>query len=80
MISKEKKKVFRSIHGRSLSLCKCRRARINEPAGRIWPAGRSLPMSEVDAVNFTAHKFKLCFKFFLFYRLEYYTSIVHSRS
>ena len=26
-------------------MCKCRRARIKGPAGRIWPAGRSLPMS-----------------------------------
>ena len=46
---KRKKKVFRSIHGGSLSFCKCRRARIKEPAGRIWPAGRSLPMSGLEA-------------------------------
>ena len=32
-----KKKVFRSVHGRSLSLCKYRRARINGPAGRNLP-------------------------------------------
>ena len=43
--SLKEKKVFRSIYGGNLSLCKCRRARIKEPAGRIWPAGRSLPMS-----------------------------------
>ena len=41
MISKGKKKVFRSLHGGSLSLCKCRRARIK------GPAGRSLPMSGI---------------------------------
>ena len=40
--------VFRSIHGGSLSLRKRRRARIKEPAGRIWPVGRSLPMSVVE--------------------------------
>ena len=28
-------------------MCKCRRARIKGPAGRTWPAGRSLPMSAV---------------------------------
>ena len=43
MISK--KKVFRSIYGESLSFCKCRRARIKEPASRIGPAGRSLSIS-----------------------------------
>ena len=43
-----KKKVFHLIHGGSLSLCKCRRARAKEPAGRIWPAGRSLPMSGLE--------------------------------
>ena len=47
MISKAKK-VFRSIHGGSLNLCKCRRARIKGSAGRIWPAGRSLPMSGLE--------------------------------
>ena len=47
MISK-KKKVFRSIRRRSLSLCKCRRAKIKEPASPIWPAGRSLPMSVIE--------------------------------
>ena len=26
-------------------MCKCRWARIKEPAGQIWPAGHSLPMS-----------------------------------
>ena len=43
-----KKKIFRSIHGGSLSLCKCRRTRIKEPAGRIWPAGLSLHMSVLE--------------------------------
>ena len=47
MISKGKK-VFRLIQGGSLSLCKCRRARIKEPAGRTWSAGRSLPMSGTE--------------------------------
>ena len=47
MISKEKK-VFLSIHGGSLSLCKCRRAKIKELAGWIWLAGCSLPMSAQD--------------------------------
>ena len=42
------KKVFRSIHGGSLSFCKCWRARINELAGRIGSAGRSLPMSVLN--------------------------------
>ena len=36
MISKGKK-VIRSIHGGSLSLCECRQARIKGPAGHIWP-------------------------------------------
>ena len=43
-----KKEVFRSIHGGSLSLCVCRRARIKGPAGRIWRAGLSLPMSVLE--------------------------------
>ena len=42
MISK-RKKVLRSIHGGSLSLCKCRRARIK------GPVGRSLPMSALTS-------------------------------
>ena len=50
MISKGKK-VFRLIHGGSLSLCKCRRARIKGLAGRIWPAVRSLPMSGIDSLG-----------------------------
>ena len=46
MISKGKK-IFFSIHGGSLSLCKCRRTRIKGPTGQIWPTGRSLPISAV---------------------------------
>ena len=46
------------MHGGSLSLCKCRRARIKGPAGRIWPAGRSLPM---PGVTVTWHRIELYF-------------------
>ena len=42
--SLKEKMVFRSIHCGSLNFCKCRRARIKDPASRIWPAGRSLPL------------------------------------
>ena len=52
VISKGKLKAFRSIHGGSLSSCKCTcdaRARMKEPVGRIWPAGRGLPMSGLDS-------------------------------
>ena len=31
-----------------LSFCKCRWARVKEPAGQIWPAGRSLSMSALN--------------------------------
>ena len=40
-------------------MCKCRRARIKGPAGRIWTAGRSLPMSGVNHVLCMVYKFAL---------------------
>ena len=52
------KKVFCLIHGGSLSLCKCRRARIKGSAGRIWPADRSLPMSDPESPTPTFVYFK----------------------
>ena len=48
MIPERKKKFFRSIHGGSLSLCKCWQARIKATAGRIWPVGSILPMSVLE--------------------------------
>ena len=44
--------IFRLIHGGSLGLSKCRRARMKGPAGRIWPAGRSLPTSVLESFLF----------------------------
>ena len=63
--SLKEKKVFRWIHGENLSLCKCRRARIKGPAGRTWPAGRSLPMSGLDSSEYKPiiqhnHFFRKC--------------------
>ena len=53
MISKGKKKVFRSIHGGSLSLCKVPAGQNKRTGGpRIWPAGRSLPMSGIGSTGF----------------------------
>ena len=67
----KEKKVIRSIQGGSLSLCKCRRARIKGPAGRIWPAGRSLPMSAVDQKQAGKNNSLESFKVFLpSYELE----------
>ena len=39
------------IHGGSINFCKRRRARIKDPAGRIWPVGRSL----ISSIRIVAH-------------------------
>ena len=56
--SLKEKKIFRSIHGGSLSFCKCWRARIKEPTGR------SLPMSALSFIDITdSHKRKIVLHF-----------------
>ena len=86
MISKGRKKVFRPNHSGSLSLCKCRRARIKEPAGRIWPAGLSLPMLGLDSFAFkTRVKTYVpvdCSRFGVdrFYATLYYNGLVHFKA
>ena len=53
--SLKEKKVFCSIHDGSLSLCKCRRARIKKPASRIWPAGRDCPCLTYGLISAPLH-------------------------
>ena len=44
-------------------MCKCRRARIKGPAGRIWPAGRSVTVSGICLMSVSCkimHSFCPC--------------------